>query len=260
MKLAVLGAKGLLGSDLVNYLSEIFDITPITRQNYDSKKGKKFDLFINANGNSKRYWALQNVYQDFESSTQSVYKTLFDFKFEKYIYISSVDVYPDPSGVNTTLESDRIDITKQNVYGFHKYLSEQIVRKNIAKWLILRPSSILGNKLNKGPIYDVLNRKPLFITLDSRLQYITTKAISDLIVNLHALKVTNEIFNVGGIGTYDFADIQSLTNNKVSVSREAKKQQYEMDINKVKKIYPSLLTSEDYLKRFLNEYRLQGSK
>ncbi|OGM19948.1 hypothetical protein A2714_02870 [Candidatus Woesebacteria bacterium RIFCSPHIGHO2_01_FULL_38_9] len=255
MKIAVLGGNGLLGSDLVRYMSSKFSVTSITRANYDRHKNKRFDIFINANGNSRRYWALQNVYKDFEASTVSVYKTLDNFNFKKYIYISSVDVYPDTSSPLKTSEKLEIDITKQNSYGFHKFLSEQLVRKFVSDWLIFRPSNILGSKLGKGPIFDALNKIPLYISEDSKLQFITTRAISEIIKTLIAKSVSKEIFNLGGIGTLDFRKTKKFFKEEIKVSPEAKKQVYEMNVEKLKMVYLQLKTSEEYLQEFLIDFQ-----
>jgi len=253
-KLAVLGANGLLGSGLVKYLSSNYEVTPITRENYEEHKGQKFDLFINANGNSKRFWALQNVFQDFEASTISVYKTMFDFQFNKYVYISSVDVYPDLSSPQKTQENQEIKVIDQNTYGFHKYLSEQIVKKHVSDWLILRPSMILGTGLKKGPFFDILNNNPIFVTLDTKLQLTTTQGIAEIIETLFKNSVTGEIINVGGERSFSFTKISEYFDQKVQVSHEAKTQTYEMSVEKLKRLHPNLKTSEGYLQDFLKEY------
>lgn len=254
-KLAILGANGLLGRDLVTSLSSSFDTIQITRENYEEQKGKEFDLFINANGNSKKFWALQNIFQDFEASTITVYNTMFDFQFKKYIYISSVDVYPNPSRPEKTLEDQVIKITEQNTYGFHKYLSEQIVRKHASDWIILRPSNILGTTLRKGPFFDIRNGNPLFVKLDTKLQVITSGAIAGIVNLLWNKNVTNEVVNVGGVGVFDFKNINKHFHQKIKISAEAKTQIYEMNVEKVKQLYPDLKTSEEYLSEFLKDYK-----
>lgn len=254
-KLAVLGGNGLLGSDLVKLFSSNFEVTSITRNTYEQNKGQEFDLFINANGNSKRFWALQNVYQDFEASTVSVYKTMFDFQFKKYVYISSVDVYPDPSKSEKTHEDKGIEIEKQNMYGFHKYLSEQTVRKHVADWIILRCSTILGTNLKKGPVFDILNNNPIFVTLDTKLQFVTARAIAEGIEALLDNSVTREVFNVGGMGTFAFTKIREYFDKEIQVSPEARTQTYEMNVEKLKGFYQGLKTSEEYLQDFVKDYQ-----
>ncbi len=249
---AVLGSNGLLGQDLVQFLGGKFDVTPINRDTYDKNKGKSFDILINANGNSKRFWALNNVYEDFEASTVSVYKSLYDFYFNKYVYISSVDVYANPSDLDLTSEDTLITASLLNSYGFHKYLSEQIVQNNLKNYLILRPSMILGRDLKKGPFYDLLNNNPLLVTQDSKLQLITTLAISQIIDILVSDTYQNKIFNIGGKGTFDFEDVSKSFNISPEWSSEARKQHYEMNVSKIESIY-DLKTSVDYLENWLNE-------
>lgn len=252
MKIAILGGKGMLGSDLVKFLSQDFTVTPITRQNYARYKGKSFDVLINANGNSRRYWALQNIYEDFEASTVSVYKSVLDFKYDKYIYISSVDVYPDPSSPKTTSERSLIDATKQNAYGFHKYLSEQIVRKHANNWMILRPSAILGTNLKKGPIYDIMQGNTVYITRQSKIQFISTKAINDVIHVIIKENKSSEIYNVGGLGVFNFKSVSEIFDIDLINSKEAKKQIYNMDISRIKRLYSQLESSKEYVIQYMN--------
>ncbi len=253
--LAILGANGLLGKGLTQYLSSKFDITPIIRENYIQNKGKQFDIFINANGNSKRFWALKNVYKDFELSTVSVYKTFFDFKFKRYIYISSSDVYPNHDNPKANLEDNIINVSNLNNYGLHKYLSELIIKSNLGNYLILRCSMILGVQLKKGPFFDIVNNKPLFITPNSRLQLITTLAISEIINMLLLTKIKNKIFNVGGEGAVSFDHINKYFRTSIKWSKKALHQHYEMNVSKLKAKY-EVKKSDEYLKDWLNEQKM----
>lgn len=242
--LAIIGAKGMIGSDLVRYLGNEYQITQIHRENYGQQKGKKFDIVINANGNSRRYWANTHPFEDFIASTVSVFKSIFDFSCKTYIYISSPDVYPQHDSTRITKETEPIDPKNLEAYGFHKYLSELIVQKNTKKFLILRCSLMLGKKLTKGPFYDILNDKPLFITNNSRLQVITTRAVAEVIAILLKKSVVNQIINVGGTGTFVFSGIGN-------VRTDAVKQVYEMNIEKVKQWYPTLKRSDAYVRSII---------
>lgn len=251
IKVAVFGANGLLGQGLLSYLSSSYTIIPITRENYEQKKGKSFDVFINANGNSKRFWALENPLADFEASTASVYKTLFDFSFKKYIYISSSDVYSNPNDSITTQENSETDVRNLNAYGLHKYLSEQIVKNRVENYMILRSSMILGKAVSKGPFFDIKQKQPIFITLDSKLQLITIRAIAEVITALLSKNLKNEIYNMGGKGSFDFGNINKYFSEKIEVSDRALRQHYEMNVSNLQGIY-RLKTSEEYLQEYLN--------
>lgn len=245
----------MLGSDLVRYLSKRFDITSINRENYQTFIGKSFNIVVNANGNSKRFRANRNPVDDFFASTASVYKSIFDFPSDIYIYISSPDVYENHTGVKYTKETQKINVENLSSYGFHKNLSELIVKKYKEKFLILRPSMILGTNLKKGPIYDVIQSNPLFITLKTKLQLITTRAIAEIIETLLQNFITNEIVNVGGIGTFSFLKVGEYFDKKIEVLPKAERQIYEMNVEKIKNLYPALKTSEGYLQEFLKSLK-----
>lgn len=244
----------MLGSNLIRYLSERFDVTSINRENYQTFIGKSFNIVINANGNSKRFWANQNPQDDFLTSTISVYKSVFDFPSDTYIYISSPDVYENHTGVEFTNETQKINAENLSPYGFHKYLSELIVRKYKEKYLILRCSMILGKSLKKGPIYDITQNNPLHITLKSQLQFITTRAISKIIETLLDKSSTNETINVGGIGTFAFTKAREFFDHEIKILPEAETQVYQLNIEKLRRLYPLLKTSEEYLQEFLKNY------
>lgn len=251
--LAIIGANGMLGSDLVRYFGRKFDITPINKENYKTFISKKFDIVINANGNSRRFWANQNLLDDFFASTVSVYQSIFDFPSDLYIYISSPDVYENHEGVEHTKESNQIIPENLSPYGLHKYLSELIIKKHKEKFLILRHSMILGSNLKKGPFYDIIHGNPLFITLKSRLQLVTTQAITEIIITLLENSVTNEIINIGGEDSLAFTKIREYYDREIKISKEAETQIYEMNVEKIKHLYPALKTSEQYLQEFLKE-------
>lgn len=240
----------MVGSDLVRYLGAKFRVTPIHKENYHTYVGSSFDIVINANGNSKRFWANSHPVEDFIASTESVYKSIVDFKYGVYIYISSSDVYYDHTSPRHTNEDASIAPDKLTPYGLHKYFSELLIRKHIKNYLILRSSMILGTNPKKGPLYDVIHHEPLFITQDSRLQMITTQAIAEIITRLLDKAVTREVINVGGAGTFTFRNLDTYIPGPHIYRPDAEQQLYEMDVEKLQKIY-SLKTSEEYLREFL---------
>lgn len=246
----------MIGSDLTRFLRKDFLISPVNKMNYKTIVGKYFDIVINVNGNSKRYWANQNPLADFNQSTISVYKTIFDFPCSVYIYISSSDVYNDHTNPKNTKEYGEIDIKKLQPYGFHKYLSELIVKRCSKKFIILRLSMVLGSKLKKGPFFDIIHHVPLFVNLRTRLQLITTAALAEIIETILKKKTVNETINVGGIGTFDFKKIYKYFDREIQISKNAEIQIYEMNVKKVKNVYSKLKTSEDYLQEFISDIKM----
>lgn len=255
-KVAIIGANGMLGSDLVTYLQPYFSVYPITRDTYTSYSNKSFDIVINANGNSKRFWANKNILEDFNLSTTSVYKSILDFPADLYIYISTSDIYPNHKSPTYTKEDQYISTDQLSPYGLHKYLSEVLVKRHSKNYLILRSSMMLGSKLTKGPIYDILHKQPLFIANESKLQMITTKEIAQCLYFLTKEEVKDKTYNLGGKGAVSVENIRKVTKLPVSFSVNAEKQIYEMNISKLGKIYP-LKTSLMYLQDFINSLQSQ---
>jgi nucleoside-diphosphate-sugar epimerase len=251
-KIAILGGEGFLGKNLTEYFSNIgYEVKKISRKNYSHHLKSYFDLLINANGNSKKFWANQNPEQDYIASVESVKKSLTDFKFNFYLYISSSDVYPDHGEIKKTLESQNIDTKKLTPYGLHKYQAEQLV-KALPNYLILRLSAMVGPNLKKGVIKDIMDGTDLFISQDSYLQFITTDEVGRVIYELLNKKVKNEVFNLGGSGKVLVSEIFSILNKTSNIRLDAKRQTYEMNIQKLNSLI-NLNTSKEYLTQFYNE-------
>jgi len=253
-KIGIMGARGLLGGDLVEYFSSRAKVLSITRDNYDTLKGEHVNVLINANGNSRRFWANQYPLEDFEASTASVYRSLFDFKFDTYIYISSVDAYADHSGPTTTRE-DMSGDGKRDPYGHNKFLAEQIVKNYAPSHIIMRLATVLGSGLKKGLVYDMLKREPLFVSHDTRLQYITTEAIGGFVESLLRRDISGEMFNVGGKGVVPMSDFTDIFGYEPVYRPDAAIQQvYEMTVKKASQ-YFHFKSSREYLEEFVRSRR-----
>ncbi len=256
--LAIIGSRGMVGSDLVRYLKPYFqDITEIYKENYDIYRGQQFDTVINANGNSNKIWAKENVFDDFKASVASVYKSLFDFPCKTYIYISSADVYENHINKKFTSESKTINPEGLSSYGFHKYLSECIIKNFTEKHLILRCPMILGTNLKKGPIYDILNNSRLFVSPKSSFQMITTEEIAKIIYVLINKDITGETFNIGGKDAILLEKIARYLRKSINFPKDGEMQKYEINVSKLKKIYP-LKTSAQYFKDFLKNFMIKS--
>lgn len=249
--LAVIGSLGMLGSDLVKYLQRYHQkVIGIDRNNYNQYQGHCFDVVINANGNSKKYWANDHILADFVASTVSVYNSLFDFPCNTYIYISSSDVYENHSSEKTTYESEIIDPKNLSPYGLHKYLSECIIQNVMTDYIILRSSMILGTTLKKGLLFDILHKSRLFITDKSRYQMITTNELAKIIHFLLNHNITKKIFNIGGRGVVAISEISHYIKKSVDFPQDGETHIYQTNVSKLHKIY-HLKTSVEYLQDFL---------
>lgn len=226
MKIAVLGL-GFLGTTIFETLKKTHEVVGITRKNYDYHKGEQFDVFINANGNSKKYLAEQDPIKDFELSVLSVYKSLYDFKFKKYIYISSSDVW------------------NNNIYGNNKSIAETIIRLHLGlktAYKFIRCPSIIGKGMKKGVLYDILHDKPLYVTLDSLLQFVTVEEV----VN-HVVKALKDYRDITDLATTNIKvrDIYKVVNKPIIEPQEGAEYQVYNQPPELEK------TSEQYIKEIL---------
>ncbi|HUN65138.1 MAG TPA: NAD(P)-dependent oxidoreductase [Bacteroidota bacterium] len=207
MKIGIIGGNGFVGSGIRRALERRHHCNVITRDNYDALRTTRFDVVINANGNSKKFLAAQEPREEFLASVVSVQRSLLDFPADLYVHCSSVDVYPDCSSPETTREDARIDPERLSLYGFHKYLAEQCVRRYAPRWLILRFGGFVGPGLKKNPVYDILHGEPLRVSVDSAYQYLPTVAAGEALDALLTAGVRNELFNVCGEGCVPLRDI-----------------------------------------------------
>jgi len=251
MKIGILRYSGFVGSAIYKHFSASgrYEVIGIGRESYPSVIGHHFDVFINANGNSKKLLAVKDPQLDFEMNVKTTLATLFDFKIDKYIYISSVDVYNDVSNPANNHEDVAIQPEKLSNYGFAKYLGELVVKKYAQKWLILRSGGMVGEGLKKNPIYDMIYLKKLFVHPKSRFQFINTLDVAKIIEVL--MRYEAEVFNVCGMGTVVLEEIAK----RFSISLEdygQKVEYYEVNTTKLEKILTVPETKETVFS-FVNE-------
>ena len=246
MNIGIIGGNGFLGKEIANGLRKDNEIDIITKDCY-VENSIEYDVLINANGNSKKYLANNNPLYDFDKSVVSVFDSIQYFNFKKYIYISSADVYGHPVDPIHSDENGKLSEHYMDSYGFHKYLSELIVKKYCADYLILRCSALIGKNMKKGVIKDIIDCDVLRINTNSKMQFITNTEVSKIIQKLLEITVCCKIYNVGGIGKICIKDYWSLCGENSPI------QDYEMNVNRLKNIYPNLKPSEYYVKELLNE-------
>ena len=207
MKIAIIGARGLVGRAIYDRIKKDHDVTGITRSNYLLHTGSEYDVLINANGNSHKFWANQNPLGDYRFSVQTVAESLFDFKYKKYIFISSIDA-EEPRGH----------------YGFNKRIAEDIVKQYADTWQIVRLCLVVGQNMNKGPVYNIKHCKPIYLTSGSTLQLISAEAVANEIKEI-ALLQKNSIIKLYG-SSITLRDIAKILNKSLNISPEAVKETY----------------------------------
>ncbi len=230
----ILGGNGFVGSAFSRYLKVTGrEYRVIDRARYDELSGTECDVLINANGNSKKFLAKDDPKGEFQASVTTVRNSLVDFKFRKYVFLSTSDIYPDCSVTESTTEDTPIDIAAQSPYGFHKYLAEQCVRHAAKNWLIVRQGGFVGEGMKKNAVYDVLHGEKLWVHPESRFQFINTDDSARVIMSLVDADVQGEIFNLTAMDTISVREIMDLAGRAIPHDPNAKAVRYEISTTKV---------------------------
>jgi len=154
---------------------------------------------------------------------------------KKFIYISTVDVYPKDRMLHK--EDDVIDINGiDSIYGITKLMSEQIVINNCRNYLILRPTALLGPYMKPNSFTKILtgNYENFNLASQSDFNYVLYKDIFDFIklackedimgifnlaskTNVSLLQVAREFKKTGEVPFGDYLyHIGFINNNKVT--------------------------------------------
>lgn len=238
LKVTIIGAEGFVGSAFARHLrGKDVELREVTRKTYAEYAGRASDVVIEAACNSKKFLAEKNPLKDFELSVAHRLRTLRDFPAEFHLHVSSVDVYSDLTRAETTAETNAIDIRESSHYGFNKLLAEQLVQHHAKRWLIFRLAGMIGAGLRKNPIFDILNRQPVFIHPDSQYQFMPTDAVARVAWELFENGVEGEIFNLCGEGLISPREIAEIAGRELRQSEESKTSEpriVDINIEKIK--------------------------
>lgn len=249
----VVGGNGLTGSAFVRYLKQMdekYEI--IQKENKEKFFGKSCDTLIYANGNALKYKANQDPYFDFIASVASVAEYVNKIYFKKIILLSSVDVYQHKDSEEHTIESNTKNIEPSDVYGYHKLLAENYVKKKSNNYLIFRLPSLVGVGLKKNQAYDFLhNHKKVMVSPLSKFNFINTDHITKSIMKILKKDITNQVFNLASTNSIQIKDIKKIVGFDSDYVDNADDFLFNYQIN-TKKIaqHIKLTTSEEAIKAY----------
>ena len=231
----IFGGKGFIGKNLLNDLRGKYRCWCATKKNKNIYKSRNFDFLINANGNSNKRLAQSDPILDFNKSVLSTLESVASFKYKHYIFISSCEVYPNLSQKKDTKENVKADSILSK-YGFHKFLSEQIVRQYCPEYTILRLSTPIGPGLKKGPIFDLISGGKVWVSLKSRFHVLHTRYISDFIHSLIKTSISCQTFNLVSRNSISIERIIQMLNLSKPDEKENKIISHSINSSKANKI------------------------
>ena len=208
------------------------------------------DVIIHCAFNSSREVNSDSLYRYLEDNVLLTKRLVSSFH-KKFIYLSTVDVYPKGAGVHS--EDDIIDMDcVSGIYGITKLMSESIVKNHSANYLILRGTALLGKYSRKNSLIRMIEDEQCVLTLsgDSRFNYVLHSDILDFIR-----------FSIDGDlqGTYNLASSENVTLVEVAdmLGKKVKFGTYSYDVGnidngKISSVFPAFRkTSKEVVSQFL---------
>ena len=177
MKIAVIGANGFVGSNLVKVLKKKHKLTKITRKTKFSNLKSNFDIIIHAANSSKKYEASKNQKKDFENSVKLTRKIISIFRNNKIILVSTISV-----------------CNEKNIYSKNRKICENLILKQNKKNIIFRLSVLLNYKLKRGILYDLIKGNKINVDKNTYVNPLTIQEVSQYIMlNLKSQKKIHEV-------------------------------------------------------------------
>jgi nucleoside-diphosphate-sugar epimerase len=197
MTRALIGHTGFVGGNLKS--QQAFDDF-YNSKNISDINGKHYDALICAGVSAVKWMANSEPEKD-RQHLDKLIKHLKTVTVDKFILISTVDVYPNPVNVD---ENSAIDLAECHPYGKHRIELEKYVNDHFDA-LIVRLPGLFGNGLKKNIIYDFLNDNNIEqINPNGRFQFYYLEHLSkDINIalknNLKLVNITTEPTNVSDV-------------------------------------------------------------
>lgn len=165
MATGLIGHTGFVGSNLAK--QEHFDKF-YNSKNIDSIRGEHFEILVCAGVPAVKWWANKHPEEDW----LNIGKLLSDLEkvtTDRFVLISSVDVFSNPVGVD---EASAIDTEALEPYGKHRRKVEEFVESQFTVCHIVRLPGLFGDGLKKNIIYDFIHDNQIEnIHADSQYQF-----------------------------------------------------------------------------------------
>ena len=154
--IAVIGAKGFVGGAICNEVTKRdgFELIKVHRGDNIENLLKDADIVVHTANPAKRFFAEQNPEADFMESVEKTYRIKKMAKGKKFILISSISA-------RTQLNT---------VYGRNRRACELIV--DDGQSLILRLGPMFGEDKHIGPLHDIINNRPVFVSGKTKYAYV----------------------------------------------------------------------------------------
>ena len=236
MKIGLVGHQGFLGGAFFKLIESHDDIVCFDKKD-QFKVLQECEIIINANGNSSKFVAEVDPTKDFNANaTFTLGLSLFAKEIDSLlVHISSGEATTFPK--LSQKESNPIDsLTQLSNYGLSKAIGEILVKKYTTKSLIIRPAGLVGPGMKKGPIFDILNHKPLWIHPNSTLNIMRTETTARIVLELAKQHLQEDLihedFNLTGESTISLFEVSKVLSIDLIFDEDLPIYHSTIDINK----------------------------
>ncbi len=149
---ALIGYTGFVGGNILRQSGDTFGQL-FNSKNIADIRGQTYDLVVCAGITAEMWTANQAPAQDL-TKIQQLLDQLATIQAKQFVFISTVDVFAQPNGVN---EDTMIDPNSASVYGRNRFMAEQFIRQHFPHHVIMRLAGLFGEGMKKNLIYDLMN-------------------------------------------------------------------------------------------------------
>ena len=152
MRRALIGHTGFIGGNL---LAAGGFARTYNSQNIHSLAGERFGEIVCAGISAVKWVANKEPEADW-AGIQRLLDMLAQVRAERFVLISTIDVYPDPAQALDE-DAELARLSSNEPYGRHRQAVEQWVTERFPVCSIVRLPALFGAGLKKNALYDLLN-------------------------------------------------------------------------------------------------------
>lgn len=252
MKMLITGNKSGLGKYLFENLGGIGWDRNTSFKTREKIKKSKIDIIIHCAFNSSREITSESLFSYVEDNV-FLTKELVSIPHKKFIFFSSVDVYPKNKKNHSEKEIINPNYV-EGIYGITKLISESIIRNYCKNYLILRGSAFLGKYSRKNSLIRIIEDEKGVLTLagDSEFNYVLYPDILDFL----KIAIKKDLK-----GIYNLTSLEKITLSEIA-KNQGKKIRFgnylyttgEADNTKIYAVCPALKkTSKQAINLFIKE-------
>lgn len=251
-KFLITGHKSGLGRYLYEYFGGIGFDRNMPPDKFEHIRRESTDVIIHSAGQPPRAVTWRSLYP-FIDDNVLLTERISRLRHKKFIFISSVDVYPKTTGPHNEEE----DISLESITNFYvaaKLMSESIVMKTCPNYLILRCVSLLGTYSRQNSLIKIAEEENPVLTLaaSSVMNYVRHSQVADFI----KYAVENNLR-----GVVNVASTENITLGRVAdlLKKKARFGSHpyrvgDISNRKISSVFPTFArTSEDIVREFIKE-------